>query len=565
MKNKWFAIAPLAGTLICVDACGGGTAGTAAAVQPRGEAGAEAGSGAYDGGAPSSMDSSQADAGMTPDATMSTTSDAGRMNDARMMSSDTAPPVEDAGTTPGWGTPVPGGPMGMGAAATVTVNPNTTVGTIGLGFAGFSYEKTHITNDSLTATNTALVALHKLLGSPVIRLGADDVDNCTWAGTGPAPSKPSGEPFTFNIVTGMVDELCSFLRATGSKIIYGVNFRADNVSASAAEAAYVQAQCGSNIYGFEIGNEINDYGSWSSLQSEWESFATAIVATPGALLAGPAAASYAEDSLTVPFAQDESAKFGSKLVLLTQHYYVAASGSSYATAAELQVPDQSGLFSLLSTMNTTVTGNKIPDGYRLGECNTFSGHGQMGVSDTLIAGLWALDLMFSTAQRGGGGVNFHGGETGMDGTRPFYYEPIMENDGVVVQVQAEYYGMLLFYLAGQGPMVSTSVTTSNSYFTAYAIKANGFTSVVLDNKNATTGVNAAVSLGAAVSSASAIYLEGTPAGSLTVSASGVTLAGAQVTATGVWNPMPPYSQTTSGDTVTVYVPPASAALVHVLP
>jgi hypothetical protein len=90
-------------------------------------------------------------------------------------------------------------------------------------------------------------------------------------------------------------------------------------------------------------------------------------------------------------------------------------------------------------------------------------------------------------------------------------------------------------------------------------------SVVLDNKSATTGVNAAVSLGAVVSSASAIYLEGMPAGSLTVSTPGVTLAGAQVAATGAWNPMPPYSQTTSGDTVNVYVPPASAALVHVLP
>jgi hypothetical protein len=66
------------------------------------------------------------------------------------------------------------------------------------------------------------------------------------------------------------------------------------------------------------------------------------------------------------------------------------------------------------------------------------------VSDTLIAGLWALDLMFVTAENGGGGVNFHGGETGMDGTNPFYYEPIMEKDGAVVQVQPVYYGMLFF-------------------------------------------------------------------------------------------------------------------------
>jgi hypothetical protein len=113
-------------------------------------------------------------------------------------------------------------------------------------------------------------------------------------------------------------------------------------------------------------------------------------------------------------------------------------------------------------------------------------------------------------------------------------------------------------------MVSTTVTTSAQFFTAYAIKANGFTGVVLNNKDATNGVNATVNLGAAVSSASAIYLQGTPAGSLTVPATSVTLAGAQITPAGVWNRNPPYVQTTSGNTVSVYVPPASAVLVRVL-
>jgi hypothetical protein len=113
-------------------------------------------------------------------------------------------------------------------------------------------------------------------------------------------------------------------------------------------------------------------------------------------------------------------------------------------------------------------------------------------------------------------------------------------------------------------MVSTTVTTQNPNFTAYAIKANGFVSVVLDNKNATEGVSATVNLGAAVSGASAIYLQGTPSGSLTAAASTVTLAGASVTPQGAWHRNPPYTETVSGNTVSVYVPPASAALVRVL-
>jgi len=464
---------------------------------------------------------------------------------------------------PTWGTPVAGGPTGTGTTAAVTVNPSTTVGTIGPNFLGFSYEKTHITNDSLNSTNTNLIALYKLLGSPVMRLGANDVDNSHWVGTGAPPAAPSGAPFTFSITTGMVDELCSFLGATGTKVIYGVNFKTDDVPASAAEAAYATGKCGSSIIGFEIGNEINKYGSWASLKSEWESFATAIIATPGAFLVGPAADAGGYASLTVPFAADESAKFGSKLVLLTQHYYAGIAGSSGATVAALQ-PQPHNLVSTDTTLNTAAVTNKIPDGYRLGECNTFEAHGQMGVSDTLVAGLWAVDMMLLTGEHGGSGVNFHGGETGMDGTRPFYYEPIMESKGAVVQVQPVYYGMLFLSLAGQGPMVSTTATTSDPDFTAYAIKANGFTSVVLDNKNAAMGISATVNLGSAVSSASAIYLEGTPAGSLTAMATEVTLAGAGVSAAGVWNRNPPYIQTTSGTTVSTYVPPASAALVHVL-
>jgi hypothetical protein len=538
----------------------GGTITPGAGGQTTTGTGADGGATAANGGSGTVADGGTAGTGADGGST-GTVADGGAAATAGTTSMNPAPP---------WGTPVTGGPTGNGIAATVTVSPSTTVGTIGPGFAGFSYEKTHITNGSLTATNANLIALYKLIGSPVMRLGADDVENCNWAGAGMAPSGPSGQPFTKSITTGNVDQLCSFLAATGTRIIYAVNFKSHNVTASAAEAAYAQGKCGSSIYGFEIGNEINFDGSWASLKSEWESLATAIVATPGARLIGPAA--YTGNALTfsTPFAADESTKFGSKLVLLTQHYYAGRAGTSNATVSRLQTPDpnpptsQSGLVGQNTTMNAAVVANRIPDGYRCGECNTFAGHGQMGVSDTLIAGLWGLDLMFVTAEHGGSGVNLHGGEPGMDGTVPFYYEPIMENKGVVVQVQPTYYSMLLLNLAGLGPMVSTTVATTNPYFTAYAIKANGFTSVVLDNKDATSGVNATVNVGAPSSSASAIYLQGTPAGSLTAAASAVTLAGAQVTAAGVWNRNAPYIQATSGNSVSVYVPPASAALVRVL-
>jgi hypothetical protein len=451
-----------------------------------------------------------------------------------------------------------------------------TVGTIGPGFAGFSYEKTHIVNGSLNSNNANLIALYKLIGSPPLRLGADDVDNCDYNATGSTvgPAGPAGPPFTHTITPGMVSELCSWLTATGGKIIYGVNYAHLNFTASAAEAAFAMSKCSSSIMGFEIGNEINRFGTWTpaSLQNNWEEFATDIVATPGAMLIGPAAGGGDAASLSTPFAKTESAKFGDKLVLLTQHYYAGTAGKSSANVANLQginpvgssLTSEDGLTGMDITMQSAATTYKIPDAYRLGECNTFSGHGEQGISDTLISAFYALNLMFTTASYGGSGINLHGGEMGMDGNAQFYYEPIKELDGVVVDAQPEYYGMLLMYLAGTGPMVSATIATPPADFTAYAIKADGgFTSVVLVNTSATAGVNAAVNLGSAVTSASAIYLQGTPANTLTAPEGSVTLANAMVTPAGAWARAAPYIQTVSANGFSIYVPAASAALVRV--
>jgi hypothetical protein len=72
-----------------------------------------------------------------------------------------------------------------------------------------------------------------------------------------------------------------------------------------------------------------------------------------------------------------------------------------------------------------------------------------------------------------------------------------------------------------------------------------------------------VNVGTAVTSASAIYLQGMPAGTLTAPSPSVTLAGASVTPQGAWARNPPFIQSTSGNTVSVFIPPASAALVRV--
>jgi hypothetical protein len=439
----------------------------------------------------------------------------------------------------------------------------TTAGNIGANFLGFSYEKTNMTNASLTNSNKKLIGLYKLLGTPNVRVGANDVDQSNYGGTGTAPASPQST-ITHTINSGMIDQFCGFLQATGSHSIYGVNYQSGNVTQSTAEATYVMNKCGSSIWGIELGNEIDKYGSWSAQKQKWETLGMSLTAIPGVSIIGAAAEWSAADSFTAPFTADESAKFGDRLRLITNHYYNAGANTSDATASTLQNL-KSIMVSISNSVNAAAVKAKVPDGWRYGEANTFWGHGQMGVSDTIIAALWSLDFLFVTAQHGGNGVDWHGGEVGQDGTRPFYYAAVAESGGQVTGVQPLYYGLLLFATAGTGPVLSTTVSSSNSNFTAYAVKGNGYKSVVLVNRNSTMGVTATVNMGAAVTSASAIYLQGTPAGSLSAGAGQVTLAGSTVTTDGVWARTAPYMQATSGNTATVYVPPVTAALVRVVP
>jgi hypothetical protein len=432
------------------------------------------------------------------------------------------------------------------------------VGKVAPGFVGLSFEKSHMTDGFFTPRNAPLVALFKLLGPSVLRIGANDADRTTWS---PGTMPVSGPPFPTTVGTVEVDDLAAFLDATGWKVIYAINFKTGTPMNSAAEAAYVASKVSAaNLYGFEIGNEINlgttaTSGGYPAVKAQWETFASAIrAAAPNAPLIGPATNPGGLQAYTVPFAHDEA----SKILLVTHHYYRGSGSDPNSTMAKLLSPDP-GLVSVLKTLSTAATSNNIPDGFRLGECASFYSHGAPGVSNAYGSALWALDFFFDNAKNGSSGINFHGGRTGMDGTKPFYYAPILES-GTVMGVNPVFYGMLMMATAGPGNVLATTASAGNLNFTANAIAAaDGSINVILDNKDAMNGVVASVDTGNTVQSASAIYLDGPSLDAM----SGIHLGGAGISATGAWNPNPPYALSSTGHVVTVTVPPASAALVHV--
>src|SRR5258708_6970787 len=150
---------------------------------------------------------------------------------------------------------------------TVTVNPGTMQGKVPPRFMGLSYEKSHLTDSFLTGSNAPLIALCKLLGPSVLRIGGDSVDATSWQPT--APPMTGGKLSTM-IGTADVDSLLDLLNATGWTSIYAVNLKHGTPAAAGAEAMYAAGKLGATLYGFEIGNEVDLYGlSYAQLLANW--------------------------------------------------------------------------------------------------------------------------------------------------------------------------------------------------------------------------------------------------------------------------------------------------------
>jgi Glycosyl hydrolase family 79, N-terminal domain len=453
---------------------------------------------------------------------------------------------------------------GTTTAATVKVTRGNPIGTLPAGTAGFSFEKSHMSDGFFTGTHAPLIAMFKLLGPGVVRIGADDVNNSVWVPSATFVKAGTTSP---NVGTAEVDALADFLTATGWKAIYAVNMRGTSTPQTAvAELTYVVPKLGASLQAVEIGNELNLY-SGINAESVWKGIAQAIRSSfPGTLIAGPG--DFEDVNYCTKFVSSEA----SLIDIVTHHYYRGQAGTSVATLDNLINPDSTVTSSAQSLANSVKT-NNIKGGFRFGECNSYSSHGTAGISDALVSALWGIDFMLTLARYGNVGVNFHGGGQNMDGNncpngvsscdKPFRYSPLIEVDSKVTAAAPLFYGMLLVSQIGAGDMLATSISNAGTTkLRAYAVTpADGSTKVVLVNFEATTGVNATVDVGSAVASASAVYLRG--ASLTSTSTTSITLADAPVTPAGVWTPKAPYTLTRTGTTITVPVPAASAVLITV--
>lgn len=461
-------------------------------------------------------------------------------------------------------------PTGATLAASLTVNSSTS-GSIAPAFAGLSYEKSSVTEPLFSGSNANLIGLFKRLGPSILRIGGNSVDRNVWTPNG--PGRTSGQ-----IAPSDVDSLAAFLKAAGWQCLYGINLggagpapytsgsftAATTPALAAAEVAYVAAQLGASLLGIEIGNEPDLYGgtyftgtTWNlgTFETLWEQFRAAIVVQiPGITVTGPADAGN-ESGWTVPFGEWATK---SKITLLTQHYYRGNGQSASSTAANLITPD-SALINDLSTLDSGAQNIGVP--FRIAECNSYYNGGASGVSDSYASSLWVIDYLFDCIQGGAAGVNFHGGGDGNG------YTPIADSNGSVVEARPEYYGILLFMLAGLGTLLSTQVSSNGLNVTAFAVKtSSGGLNLIVNNKDLSNSLSLSIQLPQPASSATLLemtQLSSGAAGPSLTATSGITIQGAAVGVDGAFSPGAAYTLSPSAAQLSCYVPALSAVLIQI--
>lgn len=445
---------------------------------------------------------------------------------------------------------------GQTRTARVDINPATRLAGIPSDFVGLGYEISSVSERGLlTAANHDYVQLVRTLApAGVIRIGGNTSDYATWSPGGPAVSAPKA-----TVVDRQgINDLGTFLRATGWRLIWGFNLGRGTMEQAVDEAAAVAASAGDRLLAFEIGNEPDLFPgvhrptnyAYADYHAEYLRYKKAIRdKLPNAPFAGPDVIVHAD--WLEQFAAAES----SDLKLLTHHYYAQGPPDNPAATIENLLKPNPILQGLLARLQAASRKSGLP--YRICEANSCFGGGKPGVSDTMAAALWGLDFMFTLARFDAAGVNV---ETGVNHLGFLsYYSPIGVNPDKTFRATPIYYGMLAFGLAGRGQHLAMNLDSAGLNITAYAThNAEDGNWLTLINKEAAAEAHVHVSCPGTVQ-ASALRLT---APSLT-SKDGVLLAGSVVGTGGKWKAGKPEMLRVAGSEFEIAVPPASAALVRI--
>ena len=421
-------------------------------------------------------------------------------------------------------------------------------------FVGLGYETSAVAQSGyFSPQNTHLVQLMRTL-SPhgLIRIGGNISDWARFVPNGTPLVMAQNRATIFN--QSELADLGAFLKATGWKIMWGLNLKTGTRAEALAEALAVQKALGKYLQSFEIGNETDLQSAFKNKPdaylAAYRDFKSAIrVVLPNAPFSGPDAA------WGIEWLQDFAKAESGDLKLLTRHYYRGGAGNTNSTIPTLLETDVN-FERQLAVLQKLSSDARVP--IRFNEINSFFGGGKKGVSDTFASALWCLDTMFMLAARGCDGVNM---ETDINQNAKISdYSPIYRDEATGQLIaRPEFYGMLAFSIAGVGDVLKISVSQSEVNLKAYATRnSKGELWVTVINKDLSKPARIELAVPASYSTSDCFRL----AAPTVESKKQVTLADAEVSPEGTWKPSRTEAVELKNGSAYFDVPATAAALIH---
>lgn len=449
---------------------------------------------------------------------------------------------------------------------------------------GLSYETLQLLDPGFFAPqNETLIAFLRTLNPEgVLRIGGNTSDFSVWSGyRGTLPAFTQVPHATFErpyvITPAQLANLADFLRATGWRLIFGLNLRADRPDMAAQLAEAVQRAAGDHLLALQIGNEPNDDPGadgkpidFDEYFQRWRRTARAVRTRVSVPLAGPDTG--ANTDWVIRFAREAHG-----LAALTRHYYRGGAPEAASTITQLLAGDP-GFFASVAKVRTVAARRHLP--FILSEVNSYWGGGKLGISNTFAAALWGGDFALACAQAGAQSVDFHGGPlaiveaslgkavaaTATHADRmerldaiSARYAPIAGDVGQGFYARPLYYGLLLAQQFAGAHFIGHDLDARGVNLTAYAGTRDGTRMLALFNKDLQRDAKVSVKLDARAGRARIRRLQ----------APGIEdvhhtrFADAQVDSDGHWVPRSSeILPVTAGSRVSLDLPHASAALVR---
>jgi hypothetical protein len=332
-------------------------------------------------------------------------------------------------------------------------------------FLGFSLEYSVVpryVGTPTTGPNRAFLGLLDNLvregsGRPVIRVGGGSSDEAWWN----PQRRPRPRGFTYDITQRWVDGLRNFRSVTRSPLILGLNLAANDPRIAAEWARVAVGSFGRNTV-FELGNEPDLFGTrpfgrdpngrtltarprsyrLRNYFGDFRRFSRVLRRLrPRPRIAGPVACCDPGWQRGLPaFLR----RFRRQVSHVTYHAYPSHNCRRPkplfppTTRALLSEPVTSAFGAHYWRMAAQSRRYRRP--LRVTETNSIACGGREGVSDTFAAALWGADWMFTLANFGASGADFH--STSQYYTPFSFYGPFGRIHSAVARPL--YYGMLLF-------------------------------------------------------------------------------------------------------------------------